>query len=195
MTASSASSTSSTSGPAGPPAPAGPAGNTAPHTELDPRYSADGARASTWAEAVALLTSAEVFWLTTVRPDGRPHVTPLIAVWHDGAAHFCTGPGERKALNLRNNPDVVLTTGSNTLTEGVDLVLEGTAALVTDDSRLRALAHAYAEKYGEEWTFAVRDGAFVGDGGRALVYRVAPHTAFGFAKSPYAQTRWRFPQV
>ena len=49
-------------------------------TSLDPRYSDPKAHAADWPAAVARLTSAEVFWLTTVRPDGRPHVTPLIAV-------------------------------------------------------------------------------------------------------------------
>jgi hypothetical protein len=28
---------------------------------------------------------ADTFWLSTVRPDGRPHLTPLIAVWHGDA--------------------------------------------------------------------------------------------------------------
>jgi len=31
------------------------------------------------------LEKAEVFWLSTVRPDGRPHVTPMVSVWLDGA--------------------------------------------------------------------------------------------------------------
>ncbi|MEV6783789.1 pyridoxamine 5'-phosphate oxidase family protein [Streptomyces sp. NPDC051098] len=165
-----------------------------PVTELDARYSEEKSTASDWSEAVDRLRTAEVFWLSTVRPDGRPHVTPLIAVWHDGGLHFCTGPDERKAKNLRENREVVLTTGANALNEGYDLVLEGTAATVSDEARLRALAGAYVEKYGADWTFEVRDGAFVGDGGTALVFRVEPRTAFGFAKSPYGQTRWQFTQ-
>ena len=56
---------------------------------------------------------AELFWITTVRPDGRPHITPLVAVWHDGALHFCTGGEEQKALNLAANANVALTTGTN----------------------------------------------------------------------------------
>ncbi|GLF94007.1 pyridoxamine 5'-phosphate oxidase family protein [Streptomyces yaizuensis] len=163
-----------------------------PRTALDARYSAREATAVAWPEAEALLAAAGIFWLSTVRPDGRPHVTPLLAVWHEGAPHFCTGPAERKALNLRENPEVVLTTGSNALDAGLDLVVEGTAVRVEDEDRLRALAGAYTAKYGEEWTFGVRDGAFVGGGGRALVFRVEPRTAFGFARDPYGQTRWEF---
>lgn len=164
-----------------------------PATRLDPRFSDPRAAAAPWSDAVALLEAAEVFWLTTVRPDGRPHVTPLIAVWHDGALHFCTGPAERKARNLRDNRSVVLTTGGNTLGEGSDLVVEGEAERVTDTGTLRALAAAYAGKYGPAWTFGVGDGVFVGDGGEALVFRVAPRTAFGFTKGDaFGQTRWRF---
>ncbi|MGW6455938.1 pyridoxamine 5'-phosphate oxidase family protein [Streptomyces sp. NPDC055078] len=169
--------------------------DTIPRTELDARYSKEEATAWEWSDAVARLTAAEVFWLSTVRPDGRPHVTPLIAVWQDGALHFCTGADERKAVNLRANREVVLTTGGNALREGQDLVIEGEAVREGDDARLRALAGAFLDKYGPEWTFEVRDGMFVGDGGPALVFRVEPRTAFGFAKAPYGQTRWRFPRL
>ncbi|MFJ8659303.1 pyridoxamine 5'-phosphate oxidase family protein [Streptomyces sp. NPDC093795] len=164
-----------------------------PRTSLDPRFSDPKAAPASWPDAAARLAAAEVFWLTTVRPDGRPHVTPLIAVWSEGALHFCTGPDERKARNLADNPSVVLTTGTPTLGEGFDLVVEGEAVRVTDEGRLAGLAEAYVEKYGPDWRFEVREGAFVGDGGTALVFAVAPRTVFGFAKGdPFGQTRWRF---
>ncbi|RPK75297.1 pyridoxamine 5'-phosphate oxidase family protein [Streptomyces clavifer] len=167
---------------------------TAPETELDTRYSSEGAAARPWREAVVLLTDAELYWLSTVRPDGRPHVTPLIGVWSDGALHFCTGPSERKARNLAVNPEVVLTTGANALGEGFDVVVEGRAARVTDEERLIALAEAWEAKYGSDWHFGVTDGMFSnGAGGRAEVFAVTPRTAFGFAKGdPFGQTRWLF---
>jgi general stress protein 26 len=165
----------------------------APETTLDPRFSDPKAHAAEWSEAASRLAGAEVFWLTTVRPDGRPHVTPLITVWSEGALHFCTGPEERKARNLEENQEVVLTTGTASLADGFDLVVEGTAVRVTEETRLQALTRAYVEKYGDDWRFEVRDGAFVGDGGTALVFAVAPRTVFGFAKGdPFGQTRWRF---
>ena len=150
-----------------------------------------------WAAARKRLEDAEVYWLSTVRPDGRPHVTPLISVWLDGALYFCTGPAERKAKNLAHNPHCILTTGCNTLDEGLDLVVEGDAARVTDDAELRRVADAYESKYGSDWRFEVRDGAFFHEeahgGGMAVVYEVAPVTAFGFGKgSEFSQTRWRF---
>jgi nitroimidazol reductase NimA-like FMN-containing flavoprotein (pyridoxamine 5'-phosphate oxidase superfamily) len=50
------------------------------------------------------LEDADLAWLTTVRPDDRPHVTPLVFVWFDDAAYFTTGPSERKAKNLASSP-------------------------------------------------------------------------------------------
>ncbi|WP_436736631.1 pyridoxamine 5'-phosphate oxidase family protein [Streptomyces sp. BBFR102] len=163
-------------------------------TALDPRYSAPGAEAVPWSAAVDLLRRSEVFWLTTVRPDGRPHVTPLLAVWQHGALHFATGAEERKARNLAQNQQVVLTTGTNTLSDGLDLVVEGEAVLVSDTGRLTSLASAWSAKYGPDWHFDVADGAFHHpDGTSALVFAVPPHRAFGFAKGPSSgQTRWAF---
>ncbi|MHA6763416.1 pyridoxamine 5'-phosphate oxidase family protein [Streptacidiphilus sp. PAMC 29251] len=166
-----------------------------PLTELDSRFSEPEAAPTPWAQAERMLTEAELFWLSTVRPDGFPHVTPLIAVWLEGALYFCSGPGERKVGNLSQNPRCVLTTGSNTLGSGLDLVLEGRAVRVLDDdAKLHRVAAAYLAKYGKEWAFQVRDGAFfgAGGGGTAWVYEVAPAKGFGFAKGRYGQTRWTF---
>lgn len=172
-----------------------------PVAEPEPRFSSDGATPTAWTEARERLERAEVYWLATVRPDGRPHVTPLLSVLLDGALYFSTGPDERKAKNLARNPHCILATGCNSLDEGLDLVVEGDAARVTDEARLRRIADAYESKYGSGWRFAVRDGALYHDPGSlrgtdpgaALVYEVAPSTAFGFGKGEsFSQTRWRF---
>jgi nitroimidazol reductase NimA-like FMN-containing flavoprotein (pyridoxamine 5'-phosphate oxidase superfamily) len=163
-----------------------------PETKLDQRFSSPEAAAIEWAEGRERVEGAELFWISTVRPDGRPHVTPLISVWLDEAAYFCTGADERKAKNLARNPHCILTTGCNQLGEGLDVVIEGEAERVSDDAKLERIAAAYESKYGSEWHFDVRDGAFQHEGGAALVFEVAPVTAFGFAKGEYGQTRWRF---
>ena len=163
-----------------------------PITDLDARYGEPGVTPVPWSQASDALAAAELYWITTVRPEGRPHVTPLIAVWHDGGLHFTTGAEERKARNLAGNPAVTLTTGSNALHGGTDLVVEGDAARLTDDAALQAVADAFLAKYGEEWHFTVVDGQFAHEAGRALVYRVAPATVFAFGKDPYSQTRYRF---
>jgi len=166
---------------------------TEPQTVLAERFSNPGASAIDWAVGRERVETAELFWISTVRPDGRPHVTPLISVWLDGAAYFCTGPDERKAKNLAENPSCILTTGCNLLEEGLDVVLEGEAKRIRDEDELGRVAAAYESKYGSIWHFDVRDGAFHSEGGgEAIVFEVAPATAFGFGKGEYSQTRWRF---
>jgi hypothetical protein len=43
-----------------------------PETELDSRFSSSNATATAWAAAREQLAQAEIYWLSTVRPDGRP---------------------------------------------------------------------------------------------------------------------------
>jgi hypothetical protein len=167
-----------------------------PATELDARFSSPGATPTDWVQGRRRIEDAEVFWLSTVRPEGRPHVTPLLSVWLDGSAFFCTGATERKAKNLERSPHCVLTTGCNQLGEGLDIVIEGDAVRIRDEGRLRRVAGLYASKYGDDWRFDVRDGAFHGQGGEALVFEVAPSTVFGFRKGDeFSQTRWRFERA
>jgi len=166
---------------------------TEPETTIDKRFGEPDATATDWATGRKRIEAAELFWLSTVRPDGRPHVTPLISVWLDDAAYFCTGPEERKAKNLEQNSSCILTTGCNQLKEGLDVVIEGNADRVSDDPKLRRIANAYETKYGSEWHFDVEGGAFKhGDEGVALVFEVVPKIAFGFGKAPHSQTRWCF---
>jgi hypothetical protein len=63
-------------------------------------FSDSDATALPWSEVVRALESSEMFWLSTVRRDGRPHVAPLPAMWWDGKLHFCTGAHEQKAKNI-----------------------------------------------------------------------------------------------
>ena len=182
--------------------PAEPGG--APAGVLMTDFSSPGSAPTSWAETLALLQGAEIFWLSTVRPDGRPHVTPLITVWADGALHFCTGRTERKARNLEENPWCVLTTGTNLMGQGLDVVLAGAARRLTEDHVLQRLADRWACKY--DWHFEVRDGAFwdseaPADGSEpgeqatveAYVFRVQPTTIHAYGRGEdYTATRWRF---
>ena len=89
-----------------------------PETTVHPNFGGADAVAMPWATVGEQLESAEIAWLTTVRPDGRPHVTPLLFIWRDGALYFCTGAEERKARNLAQNAHCVLATGCNALKRG-----------------------------------------------------------------------------
>lgn len=167
-----------------------------PVTDLDAEFSSPGVTALPWTDAEEQLQKADVFWLSTVRPEGRPHVVPLIAVWLNGSLYFATGDGERKAKNLAKNRQVCITTGRNDLTEGFDIVVEGQANVVSGATNVRPIADAFAAKYGEGWRLPGLDGV--------VVFEMTPSTAFGFGRRDghigppsgdgemFNQTRWRF---
>ena len=163
-----------------------------PVTTLDRRFSDPDARAADWAATRRALETAELSWIATVRADGRPHVTPLVAVWLDDAVHFATGPDEQKAVNLRSNAHVILMTGCNRWDEGMDVVVEGEAVRVTDDALLERLAEAWTSKWDGRWRYEVSSGCFHHGPGTAFVFRVVPDKVLAFGKGTFSQTRHRF---
>jgi general stress protein 26 len=164
-----------------------------PVSRLDERFSEPGAQATPWAKAREVLENAQLSYITTVRGDGRPHVTPLVAVWLDGAFHFGTGPSEQKARNLAGNPQVVLTTGDGRWEGGLDVMVEGEAVRVTDRPTLERLAAAWTSKWNGEWQFGVTDDGFSSDGGGdAYVYAVRPAKVLAFGKGTFTHTSYEF---
>jgi nitroimidazol reductase NimA-like FMN-containing flavoprotein (pyridoxamine 5'-phosphate oxidase superfamily) len=172
-----------------------------PTGEIDARYGDASATAPPWGDIERLLTEAQLYWIITVRVDGRPHAVPLVGVWHDGAFAFCTGPQEQKARNLEANPQVAVTTGgmgASGWASGKDVVVEGTATRVTDADVLQVLADAWFAKYGEDWRYEVRSSEFVelshsggSTGGGAWVYRVEATKVIVFGDA-HGQTAYRF---
>jgi hypothetical protein len=165
-----------------------------PQTSLGP-FSSPGAGPTPWAATEWALRRIQKFQLCTVRPDGRPHVTPLLAIWAFDAMWFTTGGNEQKAKNLNANPHCALTAATDTLT-GTDYVIEGTAGLVTDETTREATATAFEQAYG--WQLIREDGTWyqLGDAvrtGDVQLYRVQPHKGFAFvAGSESSQTRYRW---
>jgi nitroimidazol reductase NimA-like FMN-containing flavoprotein (pyridoxamine 5'-phosphate oxidase superfamily) len=168
---------------------------------IDPRYGDPSATPPPWASIERLLRDAQLYWIITVRVDGRPHAVPLVGVWQDGAFAFCTGSEEQKQRNLDVNQRVAVTTGStgaNGWDSGEDVVVEGTAVRVTEPEALRTLAAAWSAKYGGDWEFEVRGQEFVelsdsgaSTEGGAWVYRVAPDKVIAFGGG-HGQTTYRF---
>jgi hypothetical protein len=132
-------------------------------------------------------------WLSTTRPDGRPHTAGVGAIWVDDRFYFTSGPGTRKSRNLAENPNCAI---SMSLPD-IDLVVEGTAVRVTDDATLQRLAERYAD---QGWPASVKDGALTAEYSAPSagpppwdLYVVTPTAAFGVATAePYGATRWRF---
>lgn len=149
----------------------------------------EGAAAKTQAEA----GPPKSHWLATVRPDGRPHVAAVGALWVNDKFYFTSGARTRKSRNLAANKNCVISVSL----PGLDLVVEGAATRVTDQPTLRRLAELYAA---QGWPASVSDSAITAEfsapsAGPAPwdLYAVTPSTAFGVATAePWGATRWRF---
>ena len=77
-------------------------------------------------------------WLTTINADGSPHITGVGARWDDGAYWIVSGRTARKGRNLERDPRCAVSLS----TKGYDVVVEGTAELVTDPDEVSAVGRA-----------------------------------------------------
>ena len=151
-----------------------------------------------WSRALEALESDQrdtndTWFLATTRPDGRPHVAGVGAVWDNGKVYVVSGDGTRKSQNLAQNPNCAVGISK----PGIDLVIEGTAERVTDDETLQRLAKRYADG---GWAPTVEDGAFTHEYSAPSagpppwnLYAITPTTIFGvLGQEPGGATRWRF---
>jgi hypothetical protein len=160
-----------------------------------------------WRLAQERLTKPEpgrTSWLATVRPDGRPHLMPIIAFWIDGAFHFVVGEGTRKGRNLAADGRCVVAIGSTTL-PSLDIVTEGHAAPLDDEAAVGRIAEILS---GNGWPLEARGDRVFGPNAPTAgpppysIYRMVPSKAFGlpgmFGMEQFDQselpkpTRWEF---
>jgi nitroimidazol reductase NimA-like FMN-containing flavoprotein (pyridoxamine 5'-phosphate oxidase superfamily) len=134
-----------------------------------------------WQWALERLSRSHNYWLTSVRPDGTPHVMPVWGVWLDGAWYFSTSATSRKSRNLEQNAKCVVC--SDNAEEAV--IVEGTAKRLGDGEIPQKAFTDYKAKYG--WDL---------DPKRGPVWRVSPTAVFAMPEQqfPQAVTRWIFPQ-
>ncbi len=167
-----------------------------PITTIDLLHSSSPDNVATpWEETYRVLETAEVFWLSTVRADGRPHVTPVAAAWLDGILYFGTGSSAQKLKNLQGNPHVALTTGCNRLATGFDVVVEGDAATVTDPAVHERFYRQQANLWGEGWPIQLRDGILWDESAKEplLLFAVTPTKIFATTRGDqWSQTRYQF---
>lgn len=120
-------------------------------------------------------------WLATTRPDGRPHVMPVIAVWVDDAFHFIAGEGTQKARNLATDDRCVIAVGSRTL-PSMDIVVEGRAQPLSDPDEVLRMADVFRSN---NWPLDVRGTEVFGPNAPTAgpppyrIYRMVPTKAFG----------------
>jgi PPOX class probable F420-dependent enzyme len=139
-----------------------------------------------WAWALGQLHRSHDFWVSTVRPDGRPHIMPVWGVWEDDALCFSSALGSRKIRNIQAGSAVSVATQD----PQNPVVLEGTAEIVTEEAALGRFMDAVNAKYGTDY-----DAGFLSSTGSVAV-RVRPTWAFGLLESDFggSPTRWTFPR-
>jgi nitroimidazol reductase NimA-like FMN-containing flavoprotein (pyridoxamine 5'-phosphate oxidase superfamily) len=137
-----------------------------------------------WDWATDRLTRSHDYWLATVWPEGRPHVTPVWGVWRDGALWFSCSRRSRKARNLARNPAVVATTDD----PANPVVVEGESVPVADRDSIAAFADWADTKY--ETSYGVE---FYGDPANACV-RIDVVSVFALSGDDFtgSPTRWSF---
>lgn len=103
-----------------------------------------------------MLRAAPVVWLSSVRPDGSPHLVPVWFSWDGEAILVASKPSAQKVRNLRANPTVMLALGEPEDDFDVGM-LEGRAELL-DPSAAAALPEAHLAKYRDQMAAIGLDG-------------------------------------
>ncbi len=91
------------------------------------------------------LESEPIVWVSTVRPDGTPHLIPIWFWWDGEALLVFSKPDAQKVRNLRANPSVMLALGDAEDDFDVGLV-EGRAELL-DRPTCEVLPAGHLAKY------------------------------------------------
>jgi general stress protein 26 len=140
-----------------------------------------------WTWASERLTRSHDYWLATVWPTGRPHVTPVWGVWREDALWFSCSRASRKARNLLTNPMATATTDDATN----PVVVEGEVAAVDDRETIADFARWSDTKYATDYGVAF----FADPANVCLRLRVAK--AFGLAGDDFtgSPTTWEFPNA
>ena len=133
-----------------------------------------------WDWAANHLARARNYFITTVTPEGAPHVMVVWGLWFDNAFVFSTGRRSRKGRNLANNPRCVIC--PENAEEAV--IVEGIADEITDKPTLKKIYAAYNDKY-----------SFDPGGMAEPFFRVRPRRVFGLIEKSFttSATRWLFP--
>ncbi|MGH2585408.1 MAG: pyridoxamine 5'-phosphate oxidase family protein [Dehalococcoidia bacterium] len=108
-------------------------------------FGKDADRLLPWSHAQQRLEEARNYWLATVGPDGRPHVTPVWGLWLDGALCFGGAPTARWARHLAEQPSAAIHL------ESADdvVILEGEVEdIVADADAVDRIVAAWNAKYG-----------------------------------------------
>ena len=93
-----------------------------------------------------MLAEERVVWLSTVRPDGTPHLVPTWFWWDGEALIVFSKPGAAKVRNLRANPRLMVAVGQPEDDFSVGLI-EAEASCIDEPA---AIPDAFFAKYADE---------------------------------------------
>jgi PPOX class probable F420-dependent enzyme len=94
-----------------------------------------------------LLRREPVIWLSSVRPDGTPHLVPIWFSWDGQSILVASKPYARKVANIRSNPAVMIALGEAEADFDVGL-LEGRAQILPASAH-DALPASHVAKYAD----------------------------------------------
>lgn len=139
-----------------------------------------------WKWADDRLKKSRQYWIATTRPDGRPHVMVIWALWLDGMLYFSTGSTSRKAKNLAKNSHCTMCTDN--AAEAV--IIEGTIEAEKDVEKIREFLKIYEKKYKFDMSGMADDMLDL----KEPVFRLHPSVGFGMAEKTFSKsaTRWIF---
>ena len=96
-----------------------------------------------WNKIDNWLRAARSIWVSTTRPDGRPHAVPVWFIWDGSSVYFISARSLQKSGNLARQPWIVVHLG-----DGDDVViLEGSVEIITEQAELERVDAAYQAKY------------------------------------------------
>ena len=142
-----------------------------------------------WKWAEDRLQKSHHYWIATTRPDGRPHVMVIWALWMDGLLYFSTGSTSRKARNLKLNPNCTMCTDNSA--EAV--ILEGVVERQDDAETIRRFWRLYAKKYKFDVSSTSGDSSPVEE----PVLYLRPRVGFGLWEKKFGPTatKWVFGRI
>lgn len=132
----------------------------------------------TWEFVADAMSTDRFFWVTTIRPDGKPHARPTWGVWVDGTFYCGGGEQTRWVRNLSTNPNIVV--HREDAKEVV--IIEGTAERIDNETAdaplIEQVDRAYEKKYDMP-----HGTPFIA---------IRPDKVFAWCNFPSDATRWEF---
>lgn len=136
-----------------------------------------------WSEVSAKVREAPMYWMSSVRPDGRPHLVPRDGLWVDDRLWYGGSPATVHNRNVAENRSVSFGIG-----EGLQAVIvEGVVDHLKVDGDLATLiAEESFRKYPQ---YGKQDPEGYSTGG---VWRITPRRVMAWFNFPTDATRFTF---